>query len=148
MYQRITHACGHMQDHHIDGFTGQRERKKRWLASTRCRGCFITQKQAEQADAADRSGIAISHLALPPLTGTDRQVSWAEVIRTQRLAACIADASGGDIVEALSAVHDAKWWIDRRELSNEELRSAALETACTPVRTVVVKALTGQLKRS
>jgi hypothetical protein len=40
----------------------------------------------------------------------------------------------------LSAVQDAKWWIDHRELSNEALRNAALETACMPVPAVVVKA--------
>lgn len=140
MYQRITHACGHMQDHHINGFTNQRERKKRWLASTQCRSCFNTQKQAERADAAAQVGLAIAHLALPALTGTDRQVSWAETIRAQRLAACIASGSNGDIVEAFRAVRDAKWWIDHRELSNEELRSAAPQTACMPVATVLVRA--------
>lgn len=139
MYQRITHACGHMQDHHIDGFTNQRERKMRWLAGTQCRSCFNTQKQAEQADAAAKNSLAIAHLSLPELTGTDRQVSWAESIRAQRLAACIAGGAQGNIVEVLSAVQDAKWWIDHRELSIEELRSAAPQTACMPALTILVR---------
>ncbi|VWX49301.1 hypothetical protein [Novosphingobium sp. 9U] len=137
MYHRITHACGHMQDHHIDGFTSQRERKMRWLTSTQCRSCFNTQKRAEQAEVAAQNDLAIAHLARPALTGTDRQVSWAESIRAQRLATCIAAGSDAHIVEVLRAVQDAKWWIDHRELTNEELRNAA---ACMPVPTVPVRA--------
>jgi hypothetical protein len=140
MYRRITHACGHMQDHHIEGFTNQRERKKRWLASPQWRSCFNTQKQAEHADAAARNGLSIDHLTLSALTGTDRQVSWAESIRAQRLAACIATDLGGDIVEVLMAGQDTRWWRDHRNLPNEELASAAPQTACMPMPTALVAA--------
>jgi hypothetical protein len=130
MYQRITHACGHMQDHHIDGFANQRESKMRWLATTRCRGCFAVQKRSEHAAAAYRDSVAIAHLELPALVGSERQVSWAVTIRVQRLAACIASEIGAFAVRAISTVEDAKWWIDHRNLAAEELLSAVPQATC------------------
>ncbi|KQM52144.1 hypothetical protein ASE69_20230 [Sphingomonas sp. Leaf208] len=89
MEQRIIHACGHEQVHYLTGFDSQQERKVKWLKTTSCRDCFVAEKRAEEAAAAALSNAAISHLDLPPLTGTDRQVSWASTIRTKRLAVLI-----------------------------------------------------------
>lgn len=129
MYQRITHACGHMQDHHIDGFAGQRERKVRWLATTQCRSCFVDQKRSERAAAASRDSAAVAHLELPALVGSERQVSWAGTIRAQRLAACMDSEMDVFSVHAASAVQDAKWWIDHRDLAAEELLRAVAQFA-------------------
>jgi len=124
MEQRIIHACGHEQGHYLTGFDSQQERKARWLKTTSCRDCFVAEKRAEEAAAAALSSAAISHLDLPLLTGTDRQISWASTIRTKRLAA-LANPNGDADCNACLRVTDAKWWIDCRDLTDVDLMAAA-----------------------
>lgn len=127
MEQRIIHACGHEQAHYLTGFATQQDRKARWLQTTQCRTCFITAKKSQQADAAAHHSAAIAHLDLPALAGSDRQVTWAASIRTGRLAMLVAD-SFTDIVDkspVCSSIADAKWWIDTRDLSDEDFLQRA-----------------------
>jgi len=124
MEQRIIHACGHEQAHHLTGFESQQERKAKWLKTTTCRDCFIAEKRAEEVAAAALSSAAVSHLVLPPLTGTDRQISWASTIRNKRLAALTNSNSDADC-NACLRVTDAKWWIDCRDLGDVDLMAAA-----------------------
>ena len=133
MEQRIIHACGHEQGHYLTGFDSQQERKVKWLKTTSCRDCFVAEKRAEEAAAAALSNAAISHLDLPPLTGTDRQVSWASTIRTKRLAALMSSNSDAECYACLQ-VTDAKWWIDRRDLTDVDLMAAA--TKASDIRNV------------
>lgn len=132
MEQRITHACGHEQVHYLHGFASQQDRKARWLQTTKCRTCFMADKQAEQTAAAAQDSTAIAHLDLPALNGSDRQVAWATTIRAQRLAAIIATAAAdnADDLKAWCRTTDAKWWIDHRDLDDLHLvEKAALHAA-------------------
>jgi hypothetical protein len=134
MEQRIIHACGHEQAHHLTGFESQQERKAKWLKTTTCRDCFVAEKRAEEVAAAALSSAAVSHLILPPLTGTDRQISWASTIRTKRLAALTNSDSDADCNVCLR-VTEAKWWIDCRDLSDVDLMAAvdrAPNMQCVP----------------
>jgi len=136
MEQQIIHACGHEQGHYLTGYDSQQERKAKWLKTTSCRDCFVVEKRAEEAAAAALSSAAISHLDLPLLTGTDRQISWASTIRTKRLAALTNSNSDADC-NACFRVTDAKWWIDCRDLSDVDLMAAANRTSnmqCVPTR--------------
>ncbi len=124
MEQQIIHACGHEQGHYLTGYHSQQERKARWLKTTNCRDCFVAEKRAAEAAAAASSSAAVSHLSLPLLTGSDRQISWASTIRTKRLAALTNFNSNADY-QACLQVTDAKWWIDCRDLSDVDLMAAA-----------------------
>jgi hypothetical protein len=126
MEQRIIHACGHEQAHYLTGFDSQQERKVKWLKTTTCRDCFVVEKRAEEAAAAASSSAAISHLDLPPLTGSDRQISWGTTIRTKRLAGLTNLYSDADCYKCLW-VTDAKWWIDHRDLTDVDLMAAATQ---------------------
>jgi hypothetical protein len=126
MEQRIIHACGHEQGHYLTGYDSQQERKAKWLKTTTCRDCFVAKKRAEEAAAAALSSAAISHLDLPLLTGSDRQISWASTIRTKRLAALTNPNSDADCSACLQ-VTDAKWWIDCRDLTDVDLMAAAAQ---------------------
>ncbi len=141
MEQRIIHACGHEQGHYLTGFDSQQERKVKWLKTTSCRDCFVAEKRAEEAAAAALSNAAISHLDLPPLTGTDRQVSWASTIRTKRLAVLINSNSGVDCYACLQ-VTDAKWWIDRRDLTDVDLMAAAAQASEVQSATAATASIT------
>jgi len=124
MEQQIIHACGHEQGHYLTGYDSQKERKAKWLKTTTCRDCFVAEKRADEVAAAALSSAAVSHLALPPLTGTDRQIGWASTIRTKRLAALFSSNSDADC-NACLRVTDAKWWIDCRDLADVDLMAAA-----------------------
>jgi hypothetical protein len=128
MEQRIIHACGHEQGHYLTGYDRQQERKARWLKTTACRDCFVAEKRAGEAAAAALSSAAISHLDLPQLTGTARQISWALTIRTKRLAALANPNSDADCNTCLQ-VTDAKWWIDCRDLTDVDLVAAATKAS-------------------
>jgi len=128
MEQRIIHACGHEQAHYLTGYDSQKERKAKWLKTTTCRDCFVADKRAEEVAAAALSSVAVSHLALPPLTGTDRQISWASTIRIKRLAALTNSNSDADC-NACLRVTDAKWWIDCRNLTDVDLMAAAIRAS-------------------
>ena len=124
MEQQIIHACGHEQGHYLTGYGSQKERKAKWLKTTTCRDCFVAEKRADEVAAAALSSAAVSHLNLPLLTGTDRQISWASTIRTKRLAALTKSNSDGGC-NACLRVTDAKWWIDCRDLTDVDLMAAA-----------------------
>ena len=124
MEQQIIHACGHEQGHYLTGYDSQKERKARWLKTTSCRDCFVAEKRAKEVAAALLSSAAVSHLALPSLTGTDRQISWASTIRIKRLAALTNSNSGADC-QACLLITDAKWRIDCRDLTDVNLMAAA-----------------------
>ena len=135
MEQFITHACRHAQAHYLSGFASQQERKARWLQTTKCRTCFIAERQADKATAAVRDGAAIAHLELAQLTGSERQVAWATTIRAGRLATMVTDVSAKDqaALQACLAITDAKWWIDHRTLTDPDMLAKAkfhAGTAC------------------
>lgn len=138
MEQRITHACGHEQVHFFTGFASQHDRKAQWLRTTKCRPCFVAERNAAQADAASRDGAAIAHLDLALLTGSERQVAWATTIRAGRLAALIVEptAVNTSAWQACLPITDAKWWIDHRALTNVDLLAkAACYAGATSVAT-------------
>ncbi|TCP96108.1 MULTISPECIES: hypothetical protein [unclassified Sphingomonas] len=141
MEQRIIHACGHEQGHYLTGFDSQQERKAKWLKTTTCRDCFVAEKRAAEAAAAALSNAAVSHLDLPLLTGSDRQISWASTIRTKRLAALTNPNSDADCSACLQ-VTDAKWWIDRRDLTDVDLMAAAAQAPDLQSATVVTASIT------
>ncbi|RYF12951.1 MAG: hypothetical protein EOO77_16560 [Oxalobacteraceae bacterium] len=138
MEQLITHACGHVQAHHLVGYASQQERKARWLPTTDCRSCYIAGKRAEQTEAALRNDAAIAHVELPALAGSDRQIAWATTIRAGCLASMLASPEIGTGWQSCLTIIDAKWWIDHRTLTGADLISKAAST--TTVSTITVDA--------
>jgi hypothetical protein len=130
----ITHACGHGQIHHLAGYARQQEQKAKWLETTRCRECFIADKQAVQAEAAARDVAAVAHLTLPALSGGDRQITWATSLRAARLLAMRSHEADDVTLSALvSHLTDAKWWIDGRGLTDIEWLEQAKQIAAARV---------------
>jgi hypothetical protein len=122
MEQFIRHSCAHEQLHLLVGYASQKERKAKWLRTTKCRKCFIADKQLEHADAAIADDAAIAHLNLPGLVGSERQTAWAATIRAKRLASMLPLLSHAlSDQTACLLVSDAKWWIDRRDMSDVAL---------------------------
>lgn len=107
----ITHACGHTEEVNLFGKHADRERKIKYLESIDCRACW----DAAQAAKAHEAG-------LPELTGTPKQIAWANGIRNRILAeadSCIkAHPDWPDTDKWLTELKKettARWWIDHRD---------------------------------
>ena len=75
-------CCGSITTAQIYGKVAERDRKAEWLASQPCAEC-----RAKAAKAANDAATAAAKAAgLPDLTGSDKQVSWAEGLRAKVLA--------------------------------------------------------------
>lgn len=83
-----------------------------------CPGCYKEYARAEARRKNDEA-ISATGATLPQLTGTEKQVAWAEDIRAEAVAKAIKrlkdDVDKPAIVADLCAGKtEAKWWIDSR----------------------------------
>ncbi|MFE8034774.1 hypothetical protein [Thiohalocapsa marina] len=130
----VTHSCGHADRHQLYGRGRDRDWRAERLAEEPCDACRRAEFEAKNADAAAANAAA----GLPPLTGSEKQILWAESIRLLKIdqahRAMIGalstlelqmlfgdevdpeDPAIGIVVDALRAVTSARWWIDRRDL--------------------------------
>lgn len=117
----ITHSCGHDEEHDLLGPTAQRERKIAWLETTLCSDC-------QQVENDKRNKIAAQWCAdneCAPLTGSEKQIAWAESIRADYLQGLngmltiLPADQKPQLVEAIADIKqhdtDASWWIDNRD---------------------------------
>lgn len=83
----IKHICGHTQVHQIYGTNshGERDNKQAWLATQICYDCYKAQQQAERDAKNTESAKANAEANLPTLTGTPKQIAWAETIRAEKI---------------------------------------------------------------
>lgn len=114
----ITHACGHTEEVNLFGKHADRERKIAYLESIECKDCW----DAAQAAKAHEAG-------LPDLTGSPKQIAWANGIRNRILseaARCIeAHPDWPDTDKWLSELKKetaARWWIDHRDVPASVMR--------------------------
>lgn len=122
----ISHACGHDVTHNLIGPVASREVRAEWLAARPCYDCrrdaAISASKAEGEAAIAKLG---ADVVLPTLTGTEKQVAWAEQIRAKAVV-----ATGGWLKalnqRALGRITAAKWFCDKSRCSPSECARAAL----------------------
>jgi len=77
----VTHTCGHTHTHHLTGKHSAREWRIGRLEVEACPDCQrVAREQARAAENAKNAEAAKS-AGLPTLTGSEKQVAWAETIR-------------------------------------------------------------------
>lgn len=125
----IRHRCGHTTEQQIYGtdVRGERERTAARLARGLCPSCTAEQRAAEHAVATAAATEAAAAESLPALSGSQKQVAWAETIRRTVLDAMTTEAAAViakdptridvDLVtryghQAFARQTDAAWWID------------------------------------
>lgn len=142
MDHTITHACGHLQIHHVLGFTQQQLRKVAMMEAAPCDSCRRAARQASSKAASDEQVAALEQFVLASLIGSPRQIAWAESIRVSRLTGLLADRENGtaDVCRSCAAITEAKWWIDHRHLPSAELAARAVAAATLGMRTVAAAA--------
>lgn len=80
----IKHSCGHTSEAQIYGpnSRGQREWKARQLAGEPCPDCRAATYRALN----ERAAAVATSAGWRPLTGSERQIAWAETIRADKVA--------------------------------------------------------------
>ncbi|WP_216917151.1 hypothetical protein [Nocardia noduli] len=140
-YYVVNHLCGHTARIQIYGTNvhGEREAKAARLGDQPCPDC---RRAAEHATAAESALV----LDLPQLTGSDKQVAWAVVLRDRafrRLDAALDDErdSLADLDarrevyrEILAAVDSAAMWIDYRDRIEHPVPDLITALAAAPGR--------------
>jgi hypothetical protein len=126
----ITYACGHTGDVNLIGKHSYREWRLARLRAGECLECYKsrTHQVAVQVSA---------ELELPPLSGSEKQVVWAETLRIRKIAdiekeaVSLSDENPFDEDEKNDEYHrqvllavdhileqkTARWWIDNRDES-------------------------------
>jgi hypothetical protein len=133
----VSHTCGHDQVHILFGPHKERDRKLDWLAGTPCSECWRAKQEQERTAANTAAAEANQQMGLPALTGSDRQIAWAESIRKPICAAfkeaeqkALADINPdlseaareevGDaivlLVDEVCSKAESRWWIDEGRL--------------------------------
>ena len=108
----ITYRCGHTAEVQLYGKYEDRDKKIAWYKTIDCPECRAKARDEE----AKVKGYA-------ELTGSEKQVRWANDIRAKKLAdaedlATKVNKNKGKFDEAVKTLKDktsASWWIDRRD---------------------------------
>jgi hypothetical protein len=113
----VKFSCGHAEAVELFGKTSERERKISYFErSGICSECYRAQQEAKRA--AELS--SYNNANLPALTGTPKQIDWANKIRMEKYQMF---ASRG--FEYISRETSAAWWIDHRNNVEDEIASRA-----------------------
>lgn len=124
----ITYQCGHVIREQLYGKTSERQRRMEDAQYRLCPECYRAEQIAKATEANESAG-------LPALTGSEKQITWAEQIRAKLMAelaemeAAAAKSNGteaqkqqlADAAATLRAKASAAYWIDSRELTARAL---------------------------
>ena len=130
-WNTITYACGHTTREQLYGPMAQRERTIERALDKLCPECYAAKIEAERAAESAAAAEAAKNAGLPALTGSEKQIAWAESIRAKQVeillkldhalanapATANADAVriSREIIAATIARTAAKDWIDGRD---------------------------------
>ncbi|MGW3197157.1 hypothetical protein ACWDBD_21715 [Streptomyces sp. NPDC001118] len=127
MKTAIEHVCGHIHTADLLGTNahGERDRKAEWLATQLCPACARTQRDEDHQRQAEEAAHTAAANDWPTLTGSEKQISWADQIRVaaieemtkrlhSRLTADVAEKALAYWTRAALRQTDAAWWIDNR----------------------------------
>lgn len=85
MWYDGTYSCGHKGRVNISGPTKDRQRKADWHFSGLCPECYEKKIIEDREKENEKAAISAVEMELPVLTGTEKQVAWANTIRVSRI---------------------------------------------------------------
>lgn len=138
---QINYSCGHTVTKQLVGKEADRSRYIAWAAkSGLCEECH----KADAAAAVDAMEV---EFALPPLTGSDKQVAWARKIRADKIADVRKwmdglraqaerlgkieeyETEAAAIMQMLAEKTEARYWIDNRDRPGVTMAQDAYKAA-------------------
>lgn len=127
----ITYACGHKGSINIVGPYKNRDQIAERESRKLCPECYSAKLAADRAAASAAAAEQAKASGLPALTGSDKQIAWAETIRAKaadQLAALSAKLDSApasanqtaisiarEIIASTIALTNASAWIDSRD---------------------------------
>ncbi len=81
----VQHSCGHEETHQLYGKIKDRESKLEWLEDSLCRSCWRKQQEKERQEANNIAAKENFAAGLKGLQGTEKQIAWAETIRSEKI---------------------------------------------------------------
>lgn len=133
----VTYSCGHTAEISLFGPHKDRTRKIEWMQrEALCPDCYQAARERERTEATAKAAEIAKADCLPELTGTPKQVAWAETIRARMTSELdkwygqgqqaandgkLAEAAQWQIAVAAQWYDDvraqtaATWWIDHRD---------------------------------
>jgi hypothetical protein len=130
----VNHVCGHSQEHVLYGPHKERDRKLEWLKGQLCAECWKAEKAAKLLAEGQAAAQANADAGLPALTGSEKQIAWAEQIRKPVMAVAeeyasrpvtnpkLSEMARGELQDLAALIASelrgqtaAKWWIDNRD---------------------------------
>lgn len=113
----VTHACGHQVEYRLNGAYSIRERRIAYLETCNCYECKKAQANALAVESKEKRG-------LPDLTGSEKQIAWANTIREcvysalDKLTTHTSNEQAKQMVdnwrEKMNNKTTAKFWIENR----------------------------------
>lgn len=131
----VNFSCGHTETVNLIGKIKDRERKIEWFENHGlCSECWEAEKKRQFEEQNRKAAKEAKEYGLPELTGTGKQVAWANTLRKQwiekvesEIRTWITDDESRDeevrkalkrvVEEHLINTVDARWWIDNRNTS-------------------------------
>jgi len=131
-WYEVNYSCGHSDRIQLYGKHTEREKRIKYLEGTLCPDCYWKKIQEETKQ-------TTKEFEMPELTGTPKQVQWANTIRADTIKAIVERkdeyVNKSDITEfdeilgcLISNFRDAGWWIDSRNVSNNSILAQAQES--------------------
>ena len=120
----VTYACGHTETIQLYGKSAERQKEIARLENRLCKKCYI----AEQREAAKEVVNSVKDFGLATLTGSPKQVAWAESIRAKFFAGYGEQLNKeaektekvAEFRDFLVGQEEATYWIDTRSFSTRE----------------------------
>ncbi|MGI6117852.1 MAG: hypothetical protein ACOYBC_05625 [Bilifractor sp.] len=82
----VTFSCGHTATIQLFGKEADRQRKIKWFEENGlCPECYRAQKEAEKKEQAEADAKEADALGLAELTGSEKQIAWANSIRAEQI---------------------------------------------------------------
>ena len=119
----VLFSCGHEETVSLFGPGKERERTISWYRSAGlCSECYAKRKQERYNERNQAHAEEAKSAGLPALTGTEKQIAWAETLRVELYKKWIKEAqiykNPAETVKRLNAMTlaetSAKFWIDHR----------------------------------
>lgn len=154
----VTYSCGHEGRVQLYGKEADRQRKIEWYEDCAvCPDCYKAEQERKRQEANEAAKKRAEEMNLPELTGSPKQIAWANTLRDERLEqekACYEanirhnelllkeqperqkefEQANKELAESekeyreyLISHTESKWWIDKRNWDGTELHDEYLE---------------------
>jgi len=104
----VRFSCGHTEVVELVGKESERQEKIAYYEkSGMCSECYKEQKKSALNS-------AVKNVEFVELSGSEKQISWADTIRKEAVAKVIDHNPPEEFYQKLNAKTEASWWIDNR----------------------------------